>query len=183
MQRVPGPRSASADKPIVIPFNGYPRPPEFAVGRRQGTPPNRGARPLSALFRNPLPPNVYVIEEPVNADVAVTTAGFTDRWATIDLNDYTVSLGNGPKVPIATLSWAAIRGADNAMSLGFSEHANFTVASTGPAASPSELLALVRYVIPFTGLRDADYEVDPQIADQSDISKPHAQAYADFYFA
>lgn len=104
-------------------------------------------------------------------------------WAYIDLNDYTIGINGVPPRPIAEISFAAITGEGHGLVLGFDSQTVFGVSSTGPRALPAAFKALIRYILQFTSLPDVNYPIDPAVPDLQNISRAHAQAYADYYFA
>ena len=107
----------------------------------------------------------------------VFTADF--HWCRIDLNDYTIGIDGSSMRPLAQVVYAEVR-PHKAFMFGFAPN-HWMGVTPGQLSQPHR--DLLRYIIPFTGLPADSYPINPAEEFVTHISKNHAQAYVDHFYA
>jgi hypothetical protein len=101
------------------------------------------------------------------------------HWCQIDLNTYTIGIDGSPMRPLAEVVYAEIR-PYGAFILGFAPNHWMGVTPDQISQAHKDLL---KYVVPFTGLPADYYPLNPAEQFVTHVSKSHAQAYLDHFYA
>jgi hypothetical protein len=107
----------------------------------------------------------------------VLATGF--HWCRIDLNDYTIGIDGSSMRPLDQVVYAEIR-PYGAFMFGFAPNHWMGVTPDQISQPHKDLL---KYIIPFTGLPADYYPMNPAEQFVTHLSKSHAQAYVEHFYA